>query len=136
LSYDEDSFERKLVQVQALLDEEKDLKAQVKKDAVALHLRTKETIEHLRDDQAFALLEDKWITPLMGALHRIPDTIIAELVSRVRSLSDKYGVTYAEVAEEIAETKTARSGLIDGLTGNEFDMKGLGEFQKLLRGGK
>ena len=132
--YDEDSFERKLVQVQELIDEEKELKAQVKKDAAALHLHTKETIEGLADVQIVELLEAKWIAPLMTALNKIPDHIITDLISRIRALADKYATTYAEVAQQIAETKSTLSALIDGLTGDEYDMKGLGEFQSLLRG--
>jgi type I restriction enzyme M protein len=132
LDSSKDSFERKLVQVQELIDEEKDLKTQVKKDAAALHLRTKEVIENLTDEQVIKLLETKWITPLLTALHKIPDNIISDLVSRIRALADKYATTYAEVAGQIAETKSSLSALIDGLAGNEYDMKGLREFQKLL----
>jgi type I restriction enzyme M protein len=134
LRYDEDSFERKLVRVQDLMDEEKELKTAVKKDTAALHLLTKDTIEGLTDEQALALLEEKWIKPLLAALHRIPDNIISDSVSRVRALCDKYATTYSQVAEQIDETKSALSELIDGLTGNDFDMKGLSEFQSLLRG--
>jgi type I restriction enzyme M protein len=134
LACDEDSFERKLVRVQQLIDEEKDLKKQVKNDSAALHLRTKAAIEGLTDAQVVKLLEAKWIAPLMTALSKIPDNIIADLVSRVRALADKYATTYAEVAGQIAGTKSSLAALIDGLTGNEYDMKGLGEFQSLLRG--
>jgi len=132
--YEEDSFERKIVQAQQLIDEEKAIKSQIKKDAASLHMHTKETIEGLLDEQVIELLELKWITPLMSALEMIPDNIISELVSRVRDLADKYATTYAEIAEQIVDTKASLSALIDELTGNEYDMKGLGEFQSLLRG--
>jgi type I restriction enzyme M protein len=131
-AYDEDSFERKLIQVQELIDEEKGLKKQARDDAAVLHLTTKATIEGLTDAQVNELLEAKWIAPLMAALAKIPDQIIADLVSNIRVLADKYATTYAEVAGQIAETKSSLSTLIDGLTGNDFDMKGLAEFQALL----
>jgi type I restriction enzyme M protein len=127
---------RDALQIQKLTDEEKTLKAQIRKESAALHLLTKETIENLTDAQVFELLEVKWIAPLMAAIHKIPDALIAGLIARVRALADKYAVTYAEVAEQIAETKSSLSALIDGLTGSEYDMKGLREFQSLLRGGK
>ena len=133
-AYDEDAFERKLVQVSGLFEEEKALKAAVRKQSAQLHMQTKATIEGLTDAQALELLEMKWIAPLLAALHRVPDGIIADLVSKVRALADKYAVTYAEVAAQIAETKSSLCALIDGLTGNAFDMKGLAEFQSLLRG--
>jgi type I restriction enzyme M protein len=134
LAYDEDSFERKIAQVGELIDEEKALKKKVKDDAATLHLAIKAAIEKLTDEQATELLEEKWISPLLAALHKIPDNIISDLITRVRALADKYATTYAEVAGQIAETKSSLSSLIDGLTGNEYDMKGLGEFQSLLRG--
>ncbi|GHU49807.1 type I restriction-modification system subunit M [Clostridia bacterium] len=133
-NYDEDSFEGKLVCVQELMDEEKGLKIQVKRDSVELHLLTKATIESLSDEQVIELLEMKWVRPLLTALHKIPENIVSDLVSCVRDLADKYASTYAEVAGQIAETKFSLAALIDGLTGNEYDMKGLSEFQSLLRG--
>jgi hypothetical protein len=36
--------------------------------------------------------------------------------------------------EEIRETESSLSSLIDELTGNEFDSKGLKEFQKVVTG--
>jgi len=131
---DDDSFEKKLVRVQELIDEEKGLKKQVKEDTAALHLKTKDTIENLSDAQVTRLLEAKWIDPLMAAIGKIPDNIITDLVSLIWALVDKYATTYAEVATQIAETKSSLSALIDDLTGNEYDMKGLSEFQSLLRG--
>ena len=125
---------QKTVRAQALQNDEKKLKAQIKKDAAALHLLTKETIENLTDGQVYELLELKWIAPLMTALQNIPDGIVSGLVSRVRALADKYATTYAEVAGEIAETKSSLAALIDGLAGNEYDMQGLAEFQSLLKG--
>ena len=135
LALDEDSCERKLVQAQELMDEDKKLKVQIRKDAEALHLLTQKTIEGLADDQVKELLEAKWIKPLMAALGRIPDAIVSGLVSRVQALADKYATTYAEVAGQISETKSSLSALIADLTGSEYDMKGLEEFQSLLECG-
>lgn len=134
LAYDEDSLERKLVQVQELVDKEKSLKKQIKADADALHLATRAAIEGLTDAQVIALLEAKWIQPLIAALHSIPGNVIADLVAQVRALATKYSTTYAELAGQIAETKSSLATLIDELTGNDYDMKGLAEFKALLKG--
>lgn len=134
LQLDEDSFERKLVQASGLFDEEKALKAQVKKEAAVLHMKTKETIEKLTEAQVKELLELKWIAPLTTALHRLPDNIVVDLIASVRSLADKYAVTYAEVVTQIADTKASLSALIEGLAGSEYNMKGLRELQILLEG--
>ncbi len=133
-SFAEGSFEEKLAKVGRLLEEEKAAKARAKRAAEELHLRTKATIEGLSDAQVRELLDAKWIDPLMAALHRLPEDTIAGLVTRVRALADKYATTYADVAAQIAETKNSLADLIDELTGSEYDMQGLGEFQSLLRG--
>ena len=52
---------------------------------------------------------------------------------KVLALSTKYAVTYSEVTGEIHEAESALVEMIDGLVGDEFDMKGLAEFQSLLR---
>ena len=133
-AFDEESVEGKLLQVAKLLEEEKALKAKVKKEAEALHLLTKKTIEGLADGQVIELLEAKWVTPLVVALYQMPDNVISNLITNVRALADKYATTYAKVAEEIVDTKMSLASLIDDLAGNEYDMKGLREFQLLLRG--
>ena len=133
-TFDEDSIEGKLLRVAQLLEEEKTLKTKVKKEAGVLHLLTQKTIEELSDVQVVELLEAKWIKPLVAAFYQMPDNIVSSLTANMRALADKYATTYAEVAEEIADTKASLASLIDGLTGNEYDMKGLREFQSLLRG--
>ncbi|WP_144512290.1 type I restriction-modification system subunit M [Bacillus sp. FJAT-22090] len=132
-NFPEELFEAKLIQVSDLMAEEKALKSQVKKDSAELHMKTKETIENLSVNEVCKLLEEKWITPLTTALNKVPDNVISELMYKVQELADKYATTYYEVASEIADTKMNLTTLIDGLTGSEFDMKGLSEFQSLLK---
>ena len=129
-----DSYEAMLLNVDALLNEEKELRRQVNTDNAALHLRTKETIENLTDKQVYELLELKWITPLVTSLHRLPENVITTLAAKIQALADKYATTYMEVVEQIHETENSLSSLISELTGSDYDMKGLGEFQQLLKG--
>lgn len=118
----------------SLLKEEKELKATVKQAAAALHIKTKETIEALTDEQVLSLLETKWIAPLTAGILAMPSVIISDLVGKIQALSDKYAVTYEEVETQITQTEKALCGLIDELDGNEFDLKGLSEFKALLMG--
>lgn len=130
----EDSYESKLILADRLLTEEKDIKAELKKEAAALHLLTKETIENLTDVQANELVELKWIKPLVDSIHQLPGNLINNLASKVTALAEKYATTYKEVVEQIDETQQALSAMIDDLEGGEFDMAGLAEFQTLLKG--
>ena len=80
------------------------------------------------------LLEKKWICPLVESIHKLPDTIIDGLVSKIEALQNKYATTFFEVEQQISETEARLVGMIDELEGNEFDMLGLEEFKKLLGG--
>lgn len=130
----EPETKEKLRKVAALATEEKELKAAIKKDAGLLEGKTKETIESLSDEQVIDLLKDKWITPLIQSLMKLPDSIVNELVSKLEALAKKYETTFAEVETQISETEKTLSAMIDDLEGNEFDMLGLSEFQKMLGG--
>ena len=130
----EDSFEAKMVQADKLMAEEKTVKGEVKKNMEALHLKTKETIEGLSDEQVLDLLRLKWIAPLCASLRAMPEAIIAGLEKAVQALADKYAVTYVELNGQIRASETALADMIADLTGSEFDMKGLSEFQSLLKG--
>jgi len=129
-----DSYEAKIIRAADLIAEEKQLKAAVKKEAAALHLLTKKTIEGLSDAQVHELLELKWVQPLSDELHRLPGTLIDALAVKLQALADKYKITYADTAREIRQTETGLAGLIDELAGNPFDMRGLAELKTLLKG--
>ena len=130
----EPETKEKLRKVAALATEEKELKAAIKKDAGLLEGKTKETVESLSDEQVIDLLKDKWITPLIQSLMKLPDSIVNELVSKLEALTKKYETTFAEVETQISETEKVLSAMIDDLEGNEFDMLGLSEFKKMLGG--
>ncbi|WP_420977301.1 type I restriction-modification system subunit M [Bacillus vallismortis] len=132
--FPEESFEAKIVKVNNLMTEEKEVKAQLKADAAALHMKTKETIESLTDEQALELLEQKWVLPLTESIKKLPHAIIHSLVGKVKALSDKYAVKFSAVEMEIKETESALTSLINELGGNKYDMKGISEFQTLLKG--
>lgn len=130
----DDSYESKILLVDKLIEEEKQLKRQYSLDQVKLHNKTKETIEKLTDDQVYELLELKWVAPLVSSINKLPDFVINDLTSKVQKLAEKYAITYENVVNEINETGNTLAALIDELEGNEFDMKGLGEFKTLLKG--
>ena len=131
---DEDSYEAKILKAQDLLAKSKDLKKQAKAKETVLHLKTKATIEGLSDAQVNQLLERKWIKPMARSLHTLPDEVISTLSSAVLALSEKYATTYKDIVEEMRDTEATLSSLIDELTGSDYDLKGLAEFQKLLNG--
>jgi len=132
-AFPEDSYEAKIIKVNALITEDKKLKKEVKAETTKLHLLTKETIEKLTNEQVYELLELKWIKPLVTSLNNLPEVIINELTAKVQALAEKYTTTYAKLSGEIQETQNQLADMIDELTGNEFDIKGLNEFKSLLK---
>ena len=73
---DEESLEFKILKLAKRMTQEKSLRLQIKKDAAALHMKTKETIESLSDAQALDLLERKWIVPLVASINSLPEAAI------------------------------------------------------------
>lgn len=134
IGFTEDSLEYVLAQAKTLIDEEKDLKKKLKFIKAEYHEKTKETIENLTDEQACSLLDAKWNKPLVQQLGTLPNTAVDELVAKVGALRDKYATTYADIDAEIQSIETELVGMLGDLTGNEFDMAGVGELVKLLGG--
>lgn len=133
-AFDEESYEAKIIKVAALIEEEKKLKKAFKEAETALHLKTKKTIEELTDSQVNDLLELKWITPLCNELINMPSAVVNRLTNKVQALADKYAVTYSQVASEIQTSENELAEMMGQLTGDEFDMQGLAELTKLLKG--
>ena len=123
-----------LKQVFADNEEEKKLKKQLKDQSAALHLATKKAIERLTDEQVYALLEQKWISPLLNGLASLPERIVSDFISMLEKLAAKYETTFEDVESQIHETEASLSGMIDQLTGSPYDMEGLAELRKMLGG--
>ena len=131
-SFDVESYEAKIIQVAKVLAKEKSLKAAIKKDTEALHLKTKTTIETLSDAQVYILLESKWIAPLVDELHRLPSVVTEGLIGTLEALVEKYRVTYADNARNIQHAEDALASMLGELNGDEFDLKGIKELKTLL----
>lgn len=135
-AYEEDSLEFKIIKADNLITEEKTLKAQLKTENEKLHLKTKETIENLTDQDALMLLEQKWIAPLVSSIHNLPTNVLETMQSKIKALAEKYETTFLDIDKQITESENLLSTLIDDLEGDEFDMKGLEGFKSLLTGGE
>lgn len=123
-----------LKKVQNLMDEEKNLKKEVKDNVTALHLKTKKVIEELTDEQANTLLKQKWITALAERINSLPDAAVNGLISKLEAICKKYETTFADVEKEIADTEQSLIAMLDELEGNEFDMQGIAKLKTLLGG--
>ncbi len=134
VKFEPESYEAKIIKVNKLIDEEKALKKSTKEAQIALHLKTKTTIEGLSDEQVNELLHLKWITPLSIELAAMPSVVISQMSSQVQALADKYAVTYSQVAKKIKTTEQELADMMGELTGNEFDLQGLAELTCLLKG--
>jgi type I restriction enzyme M protein len=108
----------------------------VKEAEGALELATAEAMKGLSDAQVHELLERKWIDPLVEALEALPRKAVDELVAKIGGLKDKYGDTYADVAQQISETERELDEMLGQLVGNDFDMLGIAELRNLLGGGR
>ena len=131
---DRTEFDKIVLEVAKLQEETKALNKSVKELKAALLDKTKDKLEGLSLDEAMTLLEHKWIKPIVDSIMTLPQLVIKQLVSIVKKLSKKYSDTLINLDEEIEKVESELSSMIDDLNADEFDMKGLVEFKKLLGG--
>ncbi len=113
---------------------EKKLKSEIKQESEALHLITKDTIEHLTDAQVRMLLHDKWIQPVEDGILALSADMLNTFIKKIEELSKKYAVTMSDLEAEIQETEKTLASMLSDLVGSEEDMAGIRELQKLLGG--
>ena len=130
----ESPLEVALVQAQTLIDEQKRVKKSIKEQRAALEEKTKSVIEALDESQSRELLAAKWIDPLVDRLNALAGDAVDGFISKLRALIEKYATTYADVCDEISSVEAELRGMLDDLTGNEFDMAGIAELKRLLGG--
>ena len=125
-----------LVEVNSLINNEKAIKKELKGLESKLHLETKEKIETLSENEQIELLKLKWISPIIEEISGIPEGVISNLTSKVSALAKKYEETMVDLSEKIETSEKDICSMLDDLVGDEFDIKGLQEFKKLLGGGE
>lgn len=126
----------KLQQVLELSKEEKQLKSEIKAKEENLHLKTKEVIEGLSDSNLRELLQMKWIVPICDELMQLLIHCLERLQKEISALAAKYEDTYENIETEIRAAEDSLAQMLSELTGNESDLAGIREFQKLLERGK
>ncbi len=132
--FPEDSFEAKMVEADKLMAEEKSVKKEAKDMADALHLKTKETIEGLSDEQVLDLLRLKWIAPLSAALRDMPNAIIDLLEKKALYLVAKYETPYHNLEKREEDVRTRLCNMIDELQGDTHDISALTSLRSILIG--
>ena len=133
---DAGSIEEVLIKVYALIVKEKSLRKEIKVMRVELHNQTKDYIENMSEDEAFCALKTKWIAPIVESILLLPDSIVNWLEGKINALIEKYSVTMLDIDAELMQSEQEFCALIEELEGDEYDMLGLKELQKLLGGSK
>ena len=123
-----------LKNVDTLSNEEKKLKKELKEDSAALHMKTKETIETLTDEQVMNLLDEKWVAPVVSGLSQLPMQVVESFVKKLNDLDKKYESTFEDIEKELHETEQSLTELARQLGGNEYDCRGIKELISLLGG--
>ena len=129
-----ESFEEKIIKVAQLNEKEKDLKKKIKIENEELLKLSKSKIESLSDEEMFELLKIKWIETLIFNLNELPKEVINSFSKNIKKVSEKYETTLISLESEIHSVEIELGSMIDELTGDEFDMKGLSELKSLLSG--
>lgn len=132
--FPEDSFEAGMLRASKAMDEERNLNREIKAMSLELHEKTRALILSMDKETALTVLEEKWITPIMDNLSRLPEDFIGELTDKLQALAQKYKVTFAEVGDHISKIEREVSSFAGDLSGTEFDNEGLKELEAILGG--
>ena len=129
----EDSAEAILVEADKLLDLDKKQKKAVSEATDILQEETIALIKKLPMKDILHLLVAKWIEPVRKGIANLFDKEVKDFAEKLDALDTKYCDTLVNIDERISDSEKSLASLIDNLTGSDFDMAGLREFQKLLR---
>lgn len=136
MKYDfpEESFEGELIAALRLSDEEINIKRELKQKREELHLKTKEIIEGLSEEEALKIVEQKWISPLINDLYDIANSIIEDAANQIDCLTQKYATTMHDIQAEKNDLRSSLCEMVGNLTAIGADKEGLEEFKLILGG--
>ena len=132
--YEDDSYESIIISIDETNDKISKAKKALKAKKTVLDSETEEKIKTLEDEEIHNLLVKKWIEPICDGITNLPHTLISSLESQIDALSKKYETSFTELDSRISTAESALSDMLDDLTGNDFDMRGLAGLKTLLGG--
>ena len=130
--FPEDSFEQIVVEANKIFEQIKALKSEVKSLERTLEKKTIEKIKVLTDDEAIALLEEKWVRPVVKKLMAMPIAIVETLAAKIKALAAKYATTLSDAQEKIVSSESKIAEMLGELEGTEDDMAGIAAWKKEL----
>lgn len=130
--FDDGSYESIILNVNNLNNKISRVKAKLKDITVKLNNETENKIKALTDEDIHCLLVKKWIDPICEGIANLPRSLFDRLESQINELCLKYQTTFTELDSQIAASELSLSQMIDGLTGENYDLLGLSQFEKLL----
>ena len=130
--FPEGSLEAQIVKAYKLFVGEKMVEAEAKNLKAALEEKTKEKLNHLSDEEAKALLEAKWVDPIVKKLLALPSVVLGDLASKIKALVTKYSTTLADVEARIESAEADIAVLLSELDGNADDLAGIAAWRKEL----
>ena len=95
--------------------------AEAKNLKAALEEKTKEKLNHLSDEEAKALLEAKWVDPIVKKLLALPSVVLGDLASKIKALVTKYATTLADVEARIESAEADIAELDIALLDAEYE---------------
>lgn len=123
--FPDDSFESMVIKASGLFGRIKTLKATVKILEKALEKKTIEKIKSLTDEEANALLEAKWVAPVVEKLHFLSVTIVDAFAAKIKALAIKYEMTLSDVVEKIETAESDLACMLGELDGSADDLAGI-----------
>ena len=130
--FPEDSSEALVLKAAGLFERAKALKSEARNLGKELERKTIDKIKSLTDEEAAALLEAKWVDPLVAKLSAMPDAVVAELAAKIGALAAKYATTLSDVEAKIASAEGALAGMLGQLEGPADDLAGIESWRKGL----
>ena len=131
---DPDLKDPELMELQRLISKQKEISRELKALETALIDLTCQRIEQLTDEEAYALLREKWIKPLCTKVFALPEELLNAIEKDVNQLIKRYSDTLLSVEQQIEKTEKELAELLGELTGNEADVQAIQNLSKLTGG--
>ncbi|MDD4000804.1 MAG: N-6 DNA methylase, partial [Bacilli bacterium] len=134
--FEEGSYEEIILNIGKNESNLKKCKDEAKVLSTKLMEETTNKLLNLTNEEVNAFLEKKWVIPICNGINELSIRVVEELEREVTKLSKKYERTMVDVETDIKNTESTLIKMIDNLSGDKFDIKGLQEFKKVLGGKK
>ena len=130
--FEEGSYEDIILKINDVNEKIKNVKKELKEKKKFIEQETKNKLVSISYEESMELLSKKWFIPLSESINNLLNDTFKDLILNIKKIESKYDLTLEYIDDQINNTENELFKMLNELSGDEYDNKGIEMFKASL----